>query len=124
MIDYSIIASVVIALLGGGALVRIIELFINRAKIMSEISQDERDNLRNDIVELRQEIKELREEVHYLREKLNEKIIDLSRSAKKVFALKLMIEKIIIYLKSSGILMEDEKLKVLINDALLLIDEE
>jgi cell division septum initiation protein DivIVA len=124
MIDYSIIASIIIALLGGGALVKIIELFINRAKVMNEISQDERDNLRNDIVQLRKEINELREQVDYLREKLNEKIIDLSRSAKKVFALKLIIEKIIIYLKSLEITTSDEKLNKLINDAMLLIEED
>jgi methyl-accepting chemotaxis protein len=124
MIDYSIIASIIIALLGGGALVRIIELFINRSKIMSEISQDERDNLRNDIVKLREEINELREEVNYLREKLNEKIIDLSRSSKKVFALKLIIEKMILYLKSSNTLEEDRKFQSLINDAIVLVEEE
>jgi polyhydroxyalkanoate synthesis regulator phasin len=122
MIDYNIIASVIIALLGGGALVRIIELFINRAKLMSEISQDERENLRRDIVELREEINDLREQVHYLREKLNEKIIDLSRSSKKVFALKLIIEKIIMYLKSAEIAQSDEKLMKLIDDALKLIE--
>lgn len=124
MIDYNIIASVIIALLGGGALVKIIELFINRAKIMSEISQDEKDNLRNDIVQLRTEIQQLREEVNFLREKLNEKIIDLSRSTKKVFALKLIIEKIIIYLQNSNQYKEDPRLTSLINDALALIEED
>lgn len=123
MIDYNIIASVIIALLGGGALVKIIELFINRTKLMSEISQDEKENLRNDIVELRREIKEMREEISYLRTKLNEKIIDLARSTKRFFALKLIIEKMILYLKSSNTMTEDKTLQSLIKDAYDLMED-
>jgi uncharacterized protein YicC (UPF0701 family) len=124
MIDYNIIASVIVALLGGGALVKIIELFINRTKLLSEISQDEKENLRKDIVELRREIKEMREEISFLRNKLNEKIIDLAHSTKRFFALKLIIEKMILYLKSSNIIEDDKRLQSLIKDAYELLDDE
>lgn len=124
MIDYNIIASVIIALLGGGALVKIIELFINRTKLISEISEDEKENLRKDIVELRKELREMREEITYLRGRLNEKTIELARSTKKFFALKLIIEKIIIYLRSIDAVDEDQRLESLIKDAYALMEEE
>lgn len=123
MIDVSILASIVIALFGGGALVKIIEVFINRTKMMSEISINEKDNLRKDIVELRTEIKSLREEVSSMRRRLNEKTEELSKSKKKFFALKLVIEKIVIYLKSSNAI-EDDRLDALIKDAYELMEEE
>lgn len=124
MVDYSIVASVIIALLGGGALVKIIELFINRSKLISEISEDEKENLRKDIVELRKELRDLREEMSYLRGRLNEKTIELARSTKKFFALKLIIEKIVIYLRSLDVVDDDDRLESLIKDAYDLMEEE
>jgi chromosome segregation ATPase len=124
MVDYNILASVIIALLGGGALVKLVELFLNRSKMSISVSKDERENLRNDILSLRQDIKEMREEIAYLRRKLNEKTIELAKSTKKFFALKLVIEKIVIYLRSIDSFRGDDRLESLIKDAYDLMEEE
>jgi chromosome segregation ATPase len=124
MVDYNILASVIIALLGGGAFVKLVELFLNRSKTSIEISRNEKENLRNDIISLRKDIQEMREEIAYLRRKLNEKTIELAKSTKKFFALKLVIEKIVIYLRSMELFTGDDRLEALIKDAYNLMEEE
>lgn len=119
-----LITSIIIALFGGGALVKILELFSQRSRLMVEVSRDEKENLRSDIVSLRQEINELREEVSTLREQLNDRSMELSRWARRFFSLKLAIEKIIIYLNSSEHFKDDEKLQSLMSEASRLMSSE
>lgn len=120
----SSIVSIVVALLGGGALVKIIELFFTRSKYMVEVNREEKDNLRGDIASLRSELQELREQVDYLRDKLNERNIEIAQQKKRFFALKLAVEKIIIYLRTTEKIGTDQRLEDLIKDAYKLMAED
>lgn len=118
-----IISSVIIAVFGGGALVKLVEISANRRKNRMQISADERENLRQDIILLRNEINDLRTEVDSLREELNERQQEINEWTTKFFSLKLAVEKIMIYLKSKNSTEKDAKLKALVQEASEVIEQ-
>lgn len=119
-----ILASLLAALFGGGALARLFEVFFKRKKYKVQISKDERENLRHDVVSLRKEINELRNEVDDLRDELEERQQELASWTAKFFGLKLAVEKIIMYLRTKEVAVGDERLESLIQEAYVLMNDE
>lgn len=118
-----LIASVIIALFGGGAVVKILEVLSQRPKNKIQVSTDERENLRQDVLLLRKEINDLRTEVDSLRNELNERQEEIAEWTTKFFTLKLAVEKIMIYLKSKNSIEKDAELGKLVRDTSDIIEK-
>jgi predicted nuclease with TOPRIM domain len=89
-----------IAVLGGGGLLKLLELFFNRSRQVEDTRFLERDNLRKDLRAVRDEVSELREEIADLRERYDNLLEENSSIRTRFYTLKTASMTIVTYIRS------------------------
>lgn len=115
---------IIVALIGGGVAVKILDYFMNRSGNVEKVKFSERENLRSDLKALREEVKELRNEVSELRTVLAKKIELISILTTRWFALRTVVMSLVSYIEHTALNDTDEELDRLVFRTKQLIKEE
>ena len=90
---------IILALLTGGVIVKVIEIWASRSGRLEDVRYTERNNLRKDITYLRQEVTKLRTEVNELRTAIDKKDQVIDEWQRKYWTQEARIAKVIAYYK-------------------------